>query len=261
MNTQKHNVDLLLMSLLLEGIRKPKVALFFTDGLTADPDFSTLVRNTSEVFEYIPCGATFAHAADFVRRIHTLDDGGYDLICIINSGRSDNSIYDSPEVCEALANLTTPTATAIVRPHGKSLATDAADLGFDTPAQMGQYFLHLMTRLNENRDRVRLSLMDSMNQQITHINESRDHEQRTQMDAMKQQVDDTQQQNATLQQQIVELTRQLNDTQTDTAQLKRKARRRGWTVGLVITLLALILIAFCIEVFFLDKIVEAYGLR
>ena len=182
-------VDSLLESLLFSEERQPKVALVYAESSITDSDFMAGVQAASGAITFQEFRQSFNDVQGIIRLMGELDQGDFDILCLVRGGGSGLDVFDSPKLAAAIMGLTKPTIAAIGHEVDTPLLCKVTDRNIGTPSLLGQYFKDMVEETSEKKTKSRASLTEKIKKQF------------------KEQLEAGQKQNKELQEKLATLTK------------------------------------------------------
>lgn len=159
-------VDSLLESLLFSEERQPKIALVYAESSITDADFRAGVQAASGAIDFKEYRQSFSDVQGFSQLIGELDNGGYDILCIIRGGGVGLDVFENPKMAALMLALKTPTISAIGHEVDTPLLCKVSDRNIGTPSLLGQYFKDMVENVSEKKTKSRASLTEKIKKQF-----------------------------------------------------------------------------------------------
>ncbi|MGM9807804.1 MAG: exodeoxyribonuclease VII large subunit [Candidatus Onthomorpha sp.] len=159
-------VDSLLESLLFSEERQPKIALVYAESSITDADFRAGVQSASGSIDFKEFRQSFNDVQGFSQLMGELDNGGYDILCIIRGGGVGLDVFENPKMATVMLGLTTPTIAAIGHEVDTPLLCKVSDRNIGTPSLLGQYFKDMVENVSEKKTKSRASLTEKIKKQF-----------------------------------------------------------------------------------------------
>lgn len=159
-------VDSLLESLLFSEERQPKIALVYAESSITDADFRAGVQAASGSIDFKEFRQSFNDVQGFSQLMGELDNGGYDILCIIRGGGVGLDVFENPKMATVMLGLTTPTIAAIGHEVDTPLLCKVSDRNIGTPSLLGQYFKDMVENVSEKKTKSRASLTEKIKKQF-----------------------------------------------------------------------------------------------
>lgn len=159
-------VDSLLESLLFSEERQPKIALVYAESSITDADFRARVQSASGSIDFKEFRQSFNDVQGFSQLMGELDNGGYDILCIIRGGGVGLDVFENPKMATVMLGLTTPTIAAIGHEVDTPLLCKVSDRNIGTPSLLGQYFKDMVENVSEKKTKSRASLTEKIKKQF-----------------------------------------------------------------------------------------------
>ena len=159
-------VDSLLESLLFSEERQPKIALVYAESSITDADFRAGVQAASGAIDFKEYRQSFSDVQGFSQLIGELDNGGYDILCIIRGGGVGLDVFENPKMAALMLALKTPTISAIGHEVDTPLLCKVSDRNIGTPSLLGQYFKDMVENVSEKKSKSRASLTEKIKKQF-----------------------------------------------------------------------------------------------
>lgn len=161
------NVKAVLSQIIMEGKRKPKVALILAQGTRTQGDFEDGLRAARASFDFDETRVTFTQTEALCNIIRSLDVQGYDAIAIYRGGGIDsNTDVDKPEVIEAVVGLKTAFISGVGHRPETIFLREVADYWTSTPQGLGQYFSEIHENASAMRNNSRAALIEDIKKQF-----------------------------------------------------------------------------------------------
>lgn len=161
------NVKAVLSQIIMEGKRKPKVALILAQGTRTQGDFEDGLRAARASFDFDETRVTFTQTDALCNIIRSLDGQGYDAIAIYRGGGIDsNTDVDKPEVIEAVVGLKTAFISGVGHRPETIFLREVADYWTSTPQGLGQYFSEIHENASAMRNNSRAALIEDIKKQF-----------------------------------------------------------------------------------------------
>jgi hypothetical protein len=161
------NVKAVLSQIIMEGKRKPKVALILAQGTRTQGDFEDGLRAARASFDFDETRVTFTQTEALCNIIRSLDGQGYDAIAIYRGGGIDsNTDVDKPEVIEAVVGLKTAFISGVGHRPETIFLREVADYWTSTPQGLGQYFSEIHENASAMRNNSRAALIEDIKKQF-----------------------------------------------------------------------------------------------
>jgi hypothetical protein len=159
-------VDSLLESLLFSEERQPKIALVYAESSITDADFRAGVQAASGAIDFKEFRQSFSDVQGFSQLMGELDNGGYDILCVIRGGGVGLDVFENPKMATVMLGLTTPTIAAIGHEVDTPLLCKVSDRNIGTPSLLGQYFKDMVENVSEKKTKSRASLTEKIKKQF-----------------------------------------------------------------------------------------------
>lgn len=159
-------VDSLLESLLFSEERQPKIALVYAESSITDADFRAGVQAASGAIDFKEYRQSFNDVQGFSQLMGELDNGGYDILCVIRGGGVGLDVFENPNMATVMLGLTTPTIAAIGHEVDTPLLCKVSDRNIGTPSLLGQYFKDMVENVSEKKTKSRASLTEKIKKQF-----------------------------------------------------------------------------------------------
>ena len=159
-------VDSLLESLLFSEERQPKIALVYAESSITDADFRAGVQAASGAIDFKEYRQSFSDVQGFSQLIGELDNGCYDILCIIRGGGVGLDVFENPKMAALMLALKTPTISAIGHEVDTPLLCKVSDRNIGTPSLLGQYFKDMVENVSEKKTKSRASLTEKIKKQF-----------------------------------------------------------------------------------------------
>ena len=161
------NVKASLSQVIIEGKRKPRVALVLAQSSITQADFEDGLRAARASFEFTETRVAFTQAEALCSVLRSLDDQCYDAIAIYRGGGIDpNSDVDKPTVIETVINLKTPFVSGVGHKPEKIFLREVADHWTATPQGLGQFFSEIHESASAMRNNSRAALIEDIKKQF-----------------------------------------------------------------------------------------------
>ncbi len=161
------NVKAVVSQIIMEGKRKPKVALILAQGTRTQGDFEDGLRAARASFDFDETRVTFTQTEALCNIIRSLDGQGYDAIAIYRGGGIDsNTDVDKPEVIEAVVGLKTAFISGVGHRPETIFLREVADYWTSTPQGLGQYFSEIHENASAMRNNSRAALIEDIKKQF-----------------------------------------------------------------------------------------------
>ena len=161
------NVKAVLSQIIIEGKRKPKVALILAQGTRTQGDFEDGLRAARASFDFDETRVTFTPTEALRHIIRSLDGQGYDAIAPHRGGGIDsNTDVDKPEVIEAVVSLRTAFISGVGHRPETIFLREVADYWTSTPQGLGQYFSEIHENASAMRNNSRAALIEDIKKQF-----------------------------------------------------------------------------------------------
>jgi hypothetical protein len=161
------NVKALLSQVIMEGKRKPKVALILAQSSITQGDFEDGLRAARATFEFDESRVTFTQTDVLCNTLRRLDSMGYDAIAIYRGGGIDSSKdVDKPAVIETVVSLSTPFISGVGHRPEKIFLREVADYWTSNPQGLGQYFSEIHENASAMRNNSRAALIEDIKKQF-----------------------------------------------------------------------------------------------
>lgn len=161
------NVKAILSQIIMEGKRKPKVALILAQSTRTQGDFEDGLRAARASFDFDETRVTFTQTEALCNIIRSLDGQGYDAIAIYRGGGIDsNTDVDKPEVIEAVVGLKTAFISGVGHRPETIFLREVADYWTSTPQGLGQYFSEIHENASAMRNNSRAALIEDIKKQF-----------------------------------------------------------------------------------------------
>jgi len=132
------NVRTLLAAKMASG-RKPSVALILPSSSITASDFLAGLGGVKERYDFYEARVSFADA-DRLAGVLKASDGKYDVVCLVRGGGSGLEHLDALPVLAQMAEMNTPTITALGHAEDKLFINSLSDLALETPSILGSFF-------------------------------------------------------------------------------------------------------------------------
>lgn len=160
-------VKAILSQILMEGKRKPKVALVLAQSSITQDDFEDGLRTARASFDFDETRVTFTQTNSLCNILKSIDAKGYDAIAIYRGGGIDSKTdVDKPEVIETVVNLVTPFISGVGHKPEKIFLREVADHWTANPQGLGQYFSEIHETATEMRNNSRAALIEDIKKQF-----------------------------------------------------------------------------------------------
>lgn len=159
-------VDSLLESLLFSEERQPKIALVYAESSITDADSRAGVQAASGAIDFKEYRQSFSDVQGFSQLMGELDNGGFDILCVIRGGGVGLDVFENPKMATVMLGLTTPTIAAIGHEVDTPLLCKVSDRNIGTPSLLGQYFKDMVENVSEKKTKSRASLTEKIKKQF-----------------------------------------------------------------------------------------------
>ena len=132
------NVRTLLTAKLASG-QKPSVALILPSSSITASDFLAGLGGVKEKFDFYEARVSFADA-ERLAAVMKASDGKYDAVCLVRGGGSGLEHLDAIPVLAQMAEMNSPTITALGHAEDNLFINSLADLSLETPSILGSFF-------------------------------------------------------------------------------------------------------------------------
>lgn len=135
------NVRTLLAAKLAAG-KKPSVALILPSSSITASDFLAGIGSVKERYDFYEARVSFADAGKLAAVLKA-SDGKYDAVCLVRGGGSGLEHLDALPVLAQIADMNSPTVTALGHAEDKLFINSLSDLALETPSILGSFFKDL----------------------------------------------------------------------------------------------------------------------
>ncbi len=135
------NVRTLLAAKIVAG-QKPSVALILPSSSITASDFLAAIGALKDRYNFFEARVSFADAGKLASVLRS-SDGKYDVVCLVRGGGAGLEHLDALPVLAQMAEMTTPTVTALGHAEDKLFINALADLELETPSILGSFFKDL----------------------------------------------------------------------------------------------------------------------
>ena len=138
-------------SLLSEKLDKtfPRIALVYPSSSIVHLDFQREVGPLVDHYHFGETRVPFTVVSRLKEALLSVDQQGFDAVCLVRGGGSDFGALESPDLLDAVASMRTPVIAAVGHEDDRLFINEIADKYFSTPTSLGGYF----RRLAEEADR------------------------------------------------------------------------------------------------------------
>ena len=218
------NVDSILEGLLINN-QRPKIALLIAQNSITLADFENGARAARAAVDFVEERISFTQTRDFCAKLRALDQRGFHAIAIVRGGGIDSKTdVDKPDVIETVVGLNTPVIAGVGHQNEQIFLRQVADKVASTPQGLGQYFSDMVESVTSKKNNSKAILEQQIKVQYT-----------GQIELYKKNI-------KTLEENKIELNRQLQDQKNEVAELKRQLSKSR-VIGIII---ALAIIAYII---------------
>lgn len=224
------NVDSILEGLLINN-QRPKIALLIAQNSITLGDFENGKRAASASIDFVEERISFTQTRELCAKLRALDQRGFHAIAIVRGGGIDSKTdVDKPDVIETVVGLKTPFISGVGHTPENIFIRQVADKWTGNPQGLGQYFSELVESVASKKNNSKAILEQQIKAQYT-----------GQIELYKKNI-------KTLEDNKIDLNRQLQDQKNEVAELKRQlSKRSGSNVSRVIgIIIALAIIAYII---------------
>lgn len=127
-----------LLSAKMAGGRKPAVALVLPSSSITASDFLAGLGGVKERYDFYEARVSFADA-ERLASVLKASDGKYDAVCLVRGGGSGLEHLDALPVLRQMAEMRTPTITALGHAEDKLFINSLSDLALETPSILGSF--------------------------------------------------------------------------------------------------------------------------
>lgn len=131
------NVRTLLTAKLATG-KRPSIALVLPSSSITASDFLAGLGGVKDRFDFYEARVSFADA-DRLAGVLKASDGKYDAVCLVRGGGSGLEHLDALPVLSQIAEMNSPTITALGHADDNLFINSLADLALETPSILGSF--------------------------------------------------------------------------------------------------------------------------
>ena len=132
------NVRTLLSTKIASG-QRPSVALILPSSSITASDFLAGLGGVKNMFDFYEARVSFADAGRLAGALKA-SDGKYDAVCLVRGGGSGLEHLDAQPVLAQMAEMNSPTITALGHADDVLFINSLADLALETPSILGSFF-------------------------------------------------------------------------------------------------------------------------